>query len=204
MKQAVHHDEDLQAFADATRAKLHAASPTVSYDKASPTTSQTSEATQQTAYAPLPCKTPGGSKVVSAGTLHPLQSGQHLSRTRKFLSERYVIIVVEKKQPVYIPRLNLSFRANVTNRARRQAPPMTNADHARLIAQQHQSGAAPPSVDFVHAPTQNAWGAPVGRPSPVSSSSSAPATPMKRGLWSCISSALHPQPRAAPHKPAWR
>ena len=125
---------------------------------------------------------------------HPLQ--HTLSRTRKFASQRFVILVIDGQDPIYIPKLDLSFRPNVTARPHVSALPDAHASVARPAAMANvpwgrangfraAHPSQPPDVRFVHA----AW-ADASHASPASSASSAPSPDMhanrKPGLWACM------------------
>jgi len=232
---------DINAVATLARAKLQASStiqqqnPAASNATASMTTVAMTDTAANTTfpakkYPSMPLITPGGSSVISAGNMYPIQNARNrnLSKTRKFKSERYVILVVDGKNPIYIPKLDLTFRSNVTRRAQhqRQAPQLNANEQARLLvaAQQQMQQRAmqqqqmnvqqqqQPSVSFV--PAHAGWSAHHHSPPPPSSgassatsssSSHAMSATRGHGLWANIKAAFTP-PHHNHHgaRPAWR
>lgn len=233
---------DINAVATLARAKLQASStiqqqnPAASNATSSMTTVVMTDTAANTTfpakkYPSMPLITPGGSSVISAGNMYPIQNARNrnLSKTRKFKSERYVILVVDGKNPIYIPKLDLTFRSNVPRRAGchiRQAPQLNANEQARLLvaAQQLQQQRAmlqqqmnvqqqqQPSVSFV--PAHAGWSAHHHSPPPPSSgassatsssSSHAMSATRGHGLWANIKAAFTP-PHHNHHgaRPAWR
>mmetsp|Transcript_15889 Transcript_15889/g.40382 ORF Transcript_15889/g.40382 Transcript_15889/m.40382 type:complete len:283 (-) Transcript_15889:553-1401(-) len=232
---------DINAVATLARAKLQASStiqqqnPAASNATSSMTTVVMTDTAANTTfpakkYPSMPLITPGGSSVISAGNMYPIQNARNrnLSKTRKFKSERYVILVVDGKNPIYIPKLDLTFRSNVRRPTHHlhQAPQLNANEQARLLvaAQQLQQQRAmlqqqmnvqqqqQPSVSFV--PAHAGWSANHHSPPPPSSgassatsssSSHAMSATRGHGLWANIKAAFTP-PHHNHHgaRPAWR